>query len=510
VIFRLAGLAALLSCGLFAGAPAITGVVNSASLIAPGRPNYGIAQGSIFNVFGSGLGPATIVAPAFVPLPLTLGGTSVSVTVGGITVSAPLFYSLSTQLAAILPSNTPAGTGTIEVIFGGGTASAAITVVTSNVGIYAIDDSGTHAGVVTFPDYSVVGPNHSATVGSVLTLWATGLGPITGSDAVPPAQVDLGTPIQVYVGGVPAPVSYRGRANFAGLDQINFTVPPGVLPGCRVSVSIQTGGLVSNSVSIAVASGGDVCSDPLIPGPGVSSSAPSYTSAQLDLGTETTVTSTSYQASAYFFKFDGVTSVINSTPSVGSCLVTPDSSVSVMNVAGPVLALDIGSSLTLTPPSGNQTILLPGPGLLSSFQATPSALPPGTYQFSNGAGGKDIGPFDVSFTVTPPLVWTNQSVAAAIDRSKPLTLTWTGGDPDGYVYVSIESGTGPRAVASCVAPVSPGQVTIAPNVLLALIPGSSSGNILIEGGSSRGLRIPGVDTGQVTWSYDTYLSAAFQ
>ena len=56
-----------------------------------------------------------------------MGGTSVSVTVGSTTVSAPMYYTSATQVAALLPSNTPTGSGTLTVTYSG-TASAAVAV----------------------------------------------------------------------------------------------------------------------------------------------------------------------------------------------------------------------------------------------------------------------------------------------------------------------------------------------------------------------------------------------
>src|SRR5207248_3312604 len=90
------------------------GVLNSASYVGAGFANSGIAQGSLFLVFGSGLGPAAIQSTGF-PLPKQLGGTSMKVTVNGTTVDALMVYSLASQLAAVLPSSTPTGTGTITV-----------------------------------------------------------------------------------------------------------------------------------------------------------------------------------------------------------------------------------------------------------------------------------------------------------------------------------------------------------------------------------------------------------
>jgi hypothetical protein len=50
--------------------PAITGVVNVASNIPPGFPNYGIAQGALFAIYGNNLGPANL-SVANLPCPPT-------------------------------------------------------------------------------------------------------------------------------------------------------------------------------------------------------------------------------------------------------------------------------------------------------------------------------------------------------------------------------------------------------------------------------------------------------
>jgi hypothetical protein len=90
-------------------APVITGVVNAASYKDPHLPGAGIAPGSIFIVTGSGLGPANIaVAPAAFQS-TSLSGTSVKVTVDATTVNALMYYTSATQVAALLPSNTPRG-----------------------------------------------------------------------------------------------------------------------------------------------------------------------------------------------------------------------------------------------------------------------------------------------------------------------------------------------------------------------------------------------------------------
>ena len=51
-----------------------------------------------------------------------------------------MYYTSAAQIAFLLPSNTPVGTGTITATYNGNAGPAApITVVTSNLGIFTSD-----------------------------------------------------------------------------------------------------------------------------------------------------------------------------------------------------------------------------------------------------------------------------------------------------------------------------------------------------------------------------------
>ena len=255
--------------------PNVTSVVNAASNILPGLPNAGIAQGGIFVVFGSGIGPANITYAATPFQSSTLSDTSVSVTVGGATVNALMYYASAGQVAALLPSNTPAGTGSFTVTYNGQTSNAApITVVANNLGIFTVGSNGQGPGIVTYPDYSLVsaakdtqcgGPGTycgAANPGDTLTLWATGLGPVSGNDA---SGAGLGQnmpniPLTVWLGGVQAPVVYQGRSGCCvGEDQIAFTVPNNVPTGCAVPLLVQIDNQISNTTVMPVAIGSRNC-----------------------------------------------------------------------------------------------------------------------------------------------------------------------------------------------------------------------------------------------------------
>src|ERR1700684_3974536 len=116
---RLLSFTALTLCfaAVLPAAPVLSGVVNGASWIFPTLPNSGIAQGAIFTLTGTGLGPATIQGASTYPLPSTQGlaGTTIQVTVGGVTENCILLYTVSSQVAAILPSATPVGSGMLTV-----------------------------------------------------------------------------------------------------------------------------------------------------------------------------------------------------------------------------------------------------------------------------------------------------------------------------------------------------------------------------------------------------------
>src|SRR5690242_20555332 len=90
-------LAAIFAGSALAQAPTVGGLLNNYSFTLPGFPNYGIAQGSIFDIFGTNFGTAVIPLQN-PPLQTTLGGISVSVTVNGTTTQPLLYFVSPTQI----------------------------------------------------------------------------------------------------------------------------------------------------------------------------------------------------------------------------------------------------------------------------------------------------------------------------------------------------------------------------------------------------------------------------
>jgi uncharacterized protein (TIGR03437 family) len=472
----------------------VTSVVNSASNAVSGLPNAGVAPGSIIVVYGVALGPLSlVVAPPSYPWPSNLKGTSVVVTVGAQSFTVLLYYASSTQIAGLLPSGVPPGTANLIVSYNGQIANSyPITVVANNFGTYTVAQNGAGAGIVTFSDYSSVSPAKAANPGETLTIWGTGLGAVSGNEAAGPLPGDMpNIPVQVWVGGVSAQVLYRGRSGCCvGEDQIVFVVPSGPsLSGCNVPLAVQINKGISNYSTIAIAPSGRTCTPAVSLFPQGSSSPPPPRTAYVSLtrtlwpqppaaGAEPNTddgSGTFGVLSQTLSQFD----LANEGPSLGSCMVYVGNppSVSLPVVTG----LDAGPSLSIAGPGGVRALSQGTKGVYGGHLGDASAgnfLDPGSYQLT-GVGGADVGPIAASFTI-PQFAWTNQPSSlfprVAYNRASGLTVTWSGGDPNGYVQVigTIFTTTGalePSFV--CQAHSTDGSLTIPPSVMLALPSGSA-------------------------------------
>jgi uncharacterized protein (TIGR03437 family) len=494
-------------------APAITGVYNAASWVPPSLANSGVAQGAIFTVTGTGLGPSTLVQQTTYPLPTIQGlaGTTIQVKVGSVTETCIMIYTVATQVAAILPSATPTGSGTLTLTYQGGVGSFAITVLAADFGTFTLNEGGSGPGVFTDGSYNPITMVNAAHPGETLILWGSGLGPVTSDETEPPTQIDLGTGVQVFVGGQPATVLYGGRGSSPGLDQINFVVPQGV-SGCRTSVAVIVKGVTGNVTEMAVSPAGQpTCGD----------TYGALTTANLQkLITNGSLNLASVQLSrlggiedlleAGFANYT-VNSLIrsyggNPGPSVGSCTAyeTFGSTLSVVDPIVPTY-LNPGPNLVITGPNGNKTVTASSTGLFVDPLATsaPFYLGPGNYTVSDGSGGANVGAFTWNMTLPANVVPTN--LPPRVTRAQDLTLTWNGGS--GFSVVTIFGYTGLAVTSTnnsyvefiCNANASAGQATI-PSSILSLLPTNGFGspgvpgvNIQIAGIPLVNVTAPGLD-----------------
>ena len=504
--------------GIFAGsalgqAPTVTGLLNNYSNTLPGLPNYGIAQGSIFVIYGTSFSSTQIGLQA-PPLKTTLNGVSIAVTVNGTTTNPLFYYLFPTQIAAVLPSATPVGTGTITVTTSAGTSAPfQIQVVESAFGLLTTNNGsgpaqGYDASINPNNQYILFGFSEAANPGDILVLWGTGLGPVP-KDAT---GVAVSGPVAVYIGGLLATVKYAGRSGFAGLDQINVVVPAGV-SGCYVSMVVETGNYVSNFGTLPVAASGRICTDPDNPltasvldqlsqtgslnmslisvseliNPGITVNGVVYGAATTDKGLASFSKITSAQIDSGAFP-----AVLYGYSSIGSCFVeffTTSGDVTAGDATLPVpfqfTSLNAGTDVDINGPDG--TIAMPLEtlnGVGSYSTPTGSAFIPasgGAFTFSNGAGGPDVGAFTTpQIQIPAPVTWTNASSISTVTRSNGLTVNWTGGEAGTHVDITgislaSISGTSDYLAGyfACRAPTVAGTFTVPPAVLLSLPPSST-------------------------------------
>lgn len=130
-------------------------------------------------------------------------------TSGSTTLNCPMVYTSSGQVAAILPSQTPAGPASVAVTYNGQTTPypASITVAKNSVGLYTTTSSGLGAGIFTAADGTLKTLVNSAKPGELVYAWGTGLGPINSPDNALPTSFPSFPNVQVWVGGQSASIA---------------------------------------------------------------------------------------------------------------------------------------------------------------------------------------------------------------------------------------------------------------------------------------------------------------
>jgi uncharacterized protein (TIGR03437 family) len=230
--------------------PATTsdGILNAASFLPA------IAPGALITVFGSNLAAGTAQFST-TPLPVSLGGTSVSIN----GTSVPLLFVSPEQVNAQVPYEAKVGTAKL-IVQSNGVSSAAVNfeVAATGPGVFTPPQSN-HVLARNLADGNLNAADTPARPGEYVTAYLTGQGLVdpqvaTGDVApsTPPFSMPL-APVNVKIGGVTADLQFAGLAPgfIGGLLQMNILipdVPPGELP-----FEVTVGGVAASPTVISIA-----------------------------------------------------------------------------------------------------------------------------------------------------------------------------------------------------------------------------------------------------------------
>jgi uncharacterized protein (TIGR03437 family) len=198
-------------------------VVNAASYTPA------IAPGGLITIFGSGLAGAS---------------TPTTIQVNGI--AAPVVAQSPYQVSASLPPALPSGTYSLTVQSPFGSATNPITLVPNAPAIFVV---GAGLGAILNQDGTLNSPDNPANRGSVIVVYCTGLGATARQ-----AGLDVATaPVTATLVSATLRPSFAGLApGFLGLYQVNIAIPAATAPGLVLSLSLQQGGVSSNTVPVAI------------------------------------------------------------------------------------------------------------------------------------------------------------------------------------------------------------------------------------------------------------------
>jgi len=235
--------------------PPVATFFNSASF-QPGP----LAPQQLVTAFGSGFASQTITATTQ-PLPTTLGDTGIVITdSAGVARTAPLYYVSPTQASFLIPAGVATGAASVKVTRSGATVlSGSLTVASSSPGLYAANGNGAGVAAAAYSHLSAPASaalaytcetgvalsclstpiSNAATDTVYVTLYASG---IRGAQTV-----------QIYVAGQQVPLLYAGaQGQYAGLDQINISLPASLAGTGEASVYVVADGRRSNLTTINI------------------------------------------------------------------------------------------------------------------------------------------------------------------------------------------------------------------------------------------------------------------
>jgi uncharacterized protein (TIGR03437 family) len=440
-----------------------SGVVNAASYQAASSQEWaGLPAGpSLISIFGQNLAGCTQAATT-TPLPTEICGTSVMVRGE----SAPLLYVSPGQINLEGGYFTPvngANQWDLVVTTANGSSDAYQFNPFSepSFGIFTQDSSGCGQGAVlnnaADGSLSVNSPANSASPGDYLSVFGTGLFvpnyapgyPPPGSPAPfsPLAATQCSGALLDFVSGGIGPGCWSGLTpGLVGVDQINIQLSDTAREGCTVPLQIFPSSIttVSQPVTISIHQGGGQCSDPPSTGYGEITWEKAITTAASGSTSESDTLTVSLQASpgrqapptatdsdTFEYVYFGPSCPIPGYRSLDAGTIQSQ---------GPGL---LPTQASVMPMPSNWVMPIDGgPSYIQQSQASgltvyQASLPAGTIQpgsFTvNATGGADVGAFQSSVQIGSGIQINTPIAGQTFPNNQPLTIDWTGGDPNSQV-----------------------------------------------------------------------------
>jgi hypothetical protein len=357
-----------------------------------------------------------------------------------------------------------------------------VQIAASNPGIFSMNQRGWGPGRIENLDSlgkrTLNSTSNTAHAGQRVTMRITGLGKDAGAPLV------IGN--RTVQSGLPRPLKAPGE------QEVSFTIPPGVSPGCYVPVYfLPSPDRISNVVTMAIHSGAGDCDSgpiPLLDKQRVGVAV--FTRSNMLKGA---VAAMADEVIAVFVATSQgpALSPLLLLPPPGTCTaymssfqaetIMPDSisSALIAEIGGE--GLEAGSQLRAV--QGKNRRVIPGEtagyyrAWLGSYRTKKRKLflEPGRFVFS-GRGGTDVGPFSVSVESPAPFEWTDRAQTNTVDRNHALPVTWRGQASDHTTIIlatNVDQVTTAIGTCLCTAPLNATHFEI-PAALLANIPASTA------------------------------------
>jgi uncharacterized protein (TIGR03437 family) len=242
-----------------------SGIVSPASAVS----FTALGPGAAISIYGNRLAEASQQAQAL-PLPQQLVDTKVFV--AGISaegastglLALPLYYVSQNQVNAVIPYGVSVDTSLQLLVQRGNTYSTPVQIdmAQAQPAVFRIGGAPGSAGLIyVYPSNGqpyLASPSTPAHAGDTIVLYCAGLGTVnprvTDGAAAPgqPLSTTVSLP-QLMIGGQPAVVRFSGLTpGFAGLYQLNASVPSGVQTGSAVPLTVTIDGQTSPVTTITI------------------------------------------------------------------------------------------------------------------------------------------------------------------------------------------------------------------------------------------------------------------